>query len=441
MPISIGDLNLPLRGAPGWNVNLRGAFGLVLDTSNAQEATIDDLKLQVAGLGGALTTGITAVSYGDSITAANKYQPYVTDRLVLRSYVNRGVSGRPMADGTANGAGTVTTVLSNGDHASFRLVTIAAGTNDFRLDVPIGTLGTWASALNRNTYLGAYRTALDFILKENPRARIVLCTPLKRNNAGYTDESTNAAGHKLADYAQAVRDVARMYGLPVCDWYLDSGFNERTLATLTTDGLHPNALGNSHLGRFMGDFLGSVLGIAPPVTLVSDAFTRADVVSPLGVADTGQTWTVNTTDGATWGVVSGQAYQSAAGSGFAAIDGGERNVTVRATLGAAPTVTTGGIAAWITNHDNGVYLLASPTNYQLARRAAGANTNLNTLAQAPVAGDVLELVTAGTVIKAYVNGVQVGNHPNLTSPARTSNVGFWGSGTGGPRFESVTVTA
>src|SRR6478672_6590147 len=34
MPISVEDLNLPLRGAPGWDTQLKNAFGLMADSVN-----------------------------------------------------------------------------------------------------------------------------------------------------------------------------------------------------------------------------------------------------------------------------------------------------------------------------------------------------------------------------------------------------------------------
>ncbi|WP_091232674.1 SGNH/GDSL hydrolase family protein [Microbacterium sp. 3J1] len=394
-----------------------------------------------SALSSVLTQGVMAVSYGDSITQVGGYQPYVTARLTLAAYVNRGVSGRSMADGTANGAGTVTTVLANNDHAAYGLVTIAAGTNDFRLNVPLGTLGTWATTpLDRNTFFGAYRTAIDHVLAQNPRARIVLCTPLKRNNAGYTDESTNTAGHKLRDYAQAVRDIATMYGLPICDWYADSGFSERTLAALTLDGLHPNDAGNARLGRFMGDYLASILGIVPPKVLVSDTFTRGNATT-LGNAESGQPWLLQTTTSATWGITDGRAHQIAGTTGFCSVDSGANDVRVRSTLGAVPTSAgVGGIAAWVGDGSNGLYLVATATSYVFGRRSAGVNTNLQTLNTAPQAGDVLEIVTVGTVVRALVNGVLIIEHPNLTAPAPTTKVGFYGSNpTGGPRFDDITV--
>lgn len=72
MPISLGDLNLPLRGArSGWDVPLRDAFGAMVGSVNAQEALTNDA---IAVISGAVDTNDAAVaatvSSGVATTAA-----------------------------------------------------------------------------------------------------------------------------------------------------------------------------------------------------------------------------------------------------------------------------------------------------------------------------------------------------------------------------------
>lgn len=259
--VSGSDLNRTFhfklqQGLPGVNAveNDAASAAYILSGMSETRAALDATFLQ-------RPDRRRAVAYGDSITQNFGYGPYVIARLGLNDYISRGVAGRPMADGTANGAGGVTTVTQNTDHGLFGLVTIAHGTNDFKLNVPLGALGAVSDTVfDRTTFYGAFRHAIGHILKNSPLTRIVLCTPLKRNNDGYTDESTNTAGHQLRDYAQAIREVGEMYGLPVCDWYSNSGFNAWTLGVLTYDGLHPSVIGHERLGLFMGDFIASIIG-------------------------------------------------------------------------------------------------------------------------------------------------------------------------------------
>lgn len=194
--------------------------------------------------------GKTFAALGDSIVwAGAPMLGRIRGRLGFKSYRNLGVSGRPMADGTTAGAGTVTTALAN-TFAEDAMVYIAAGTNDFRLDVPLGTIGPITQTTHsRSTFYGAYRTTIDYLLAQNPGVQIVLATPLQRNNSGYTTTSTNTAGHMLRDYRAAVFALADMYSLPVVDMYALSGISEKTLSRFTTDGLHPNEAGYVQMAR------------------------------------------------------------------------------------------------------------------------------------------------------------------------------------------------
>lgn len=170
-------------------------------------------------------------------------------RLGFGSYRNQGVSGRPMSDGTVNGVGTVTTALGLEYHDDV-MVYIAAGTNDFKLNAPIGSLGVVADTEHdRTTFFGAYRTAIEHMLTSNPEVNLYLATPLQRDNGGYSIESTNGAGHKLRDYRDAVFALGGMYSAPVVDMYALSGITKRTLDLYTRDGLHPNEAGYGRMSR------------------------------------------------------------------------------------------------------------------------------------------------------------------------------------------------
>lgn len=194
--------------------------------------------------------GKTFAALGDSIVwAGAPMLGRIRGRLGFRSYRNLGVSGRPMADGTSAGAGTVTTALAN-TFTTDALVYVAAGTNDFKLNVPLGDIGELgATSHSRSTFYGAYRTVIDYLLAQNPGVQIVLATPLQRNSSGYSTTTTNTAGHMLRDYRAAVFALADMYSLPVVDLYALSGISEKTLDRYTLDGLHPNEQGYVQMAR------------------------------------------------------------------------------------------------------------------------------------------------------------------------------------------------
>lgn len=213
----------------------------------------------------------TFISLGDSITwqdgnvysgtsnIARGYQTILKENLGFASYLNEGVSGAPVSNGTANGVGTNTTSKTV-DYSTYDLCIIAGGTNDFKLNVPIGTKGEIGdTTFDTNTFYGAYRDMVEHILKTKPTIRICLFTPLQRDNGGYNGWTfVNAVGHKLIDYVNAIKEIGKMYGIPVCDMYSNSGFNKLTLNFYTIDGLHPNDVGYLRMGGYASKFIDSI---------------------------------------------------------------------------------------------------------------------------------------------------------------------------------------
>ncbi len=210
----------------------------------------------------------TFVSIGDSITyqdgrnytrgevdvTARGYQTLLCEKLGFSSYHNAGMDGRPMSNGSANGEGNVSLALEF-DFSGYDLCIIAAGTNDFKLNMPIGEYKTDKTAYDITTFYGAYQTTLDCIKKSNEKITVCLFTPLQRNNAGYTTTSTNTAGHKLIDYVNAVKDLGEKYSVSVCDMYANSGITEENVFEYTIDGLHPNNKGYELMGACAVEFI------------------------------------------------------------------------------------------------------------------------------------------------------------------------------------------
>ena len=204
-------------------------------------------------------SGAKMITAGDSITwqdgkayaqgpqtgqIAKGWQSHVKDSLGLESVTNIAISGRPMADGTANGVGTVSTILDRSDYDGYDLMVIASGTNDAKLNVPIGDI----ESLTRTTFYGAYRTAIEHILTNNPSIKLILFTPLHRNNGGLNSYMENSLGHTLLDYREAIFKLGERFSCPVVDMFSLSGISMFTLATDTMDGLHPNDSGYEKMG-------------------------------------------------------------------------------------------------------------------------------------------------------------------------------------------------
>lgn len=118
-------------------------------------------------------------------------------------------------------------------------------TNDFKRNIPLGTITDYKNATGPATFYGAVRQLYDKIkaLSGND-VIIVFANALKRNNSSYTSISKNTAGCTLADYELALLTCAALN----TNWYFVdqnrlSGITDENLPAVTADGLHLNNLG------------------------------------------------------------------------------------------------------------------------------------------------------------------------------------------------------
>ena len=118
-------------------------------------------------------------------------------------------------------------------------------TNDFKRNVPLGTLNDYKNNTGAATFYGAVRLLYDKIKElSGDDVIIVFANALKRNNSGYTSTSKNTVGCALADYELALLTCAAMN----TNWYFVdqnrlSGITDENLPAVTADGLHLNNLG------------------------------------------------------------------------------------------------------------------------------------------------------------------------------------------------------
>ena len=223
------------------------------------ETVIDNARAKVSDAGKKEVIvndfiGCKYMTFGDSITWYNDngktgYQTLMKNKLGLTDYTNAGVAGATISTISAQSNYTpiVTTVLGYNSLNDYDLITVFGGTNDFTLNSPMGTLGTLGDTnFDTSTFYGGYRKIIEHILSLKPTARLVLITPLQRNrqNSGENNwTTTNTEGHTLKDYADAVKEVAKLYCLPVVDLFYESGINTSNLSIMLDDGLHPSNTG------------------------------------------------------------------------------------------------------------------------------------------------------------------------------------------------------
>lgn len=90
------------------------------------------------------------------------------------------------------------------------------------------------------------------LINKYPGKPIVFLTPLHREDEERPD------GEKLAQYVEAIKEMARYYAIPVYDLYAESGIQPRLpiiKEKFCPDGLHPNDEGHLILADKIAKYL------------------------------------------------------------------------------------------------------------------------------------------------------------------------------------------
>lgn len=117
------------------------------------------------------------------------------------------------------------------------LTILAAGTNDFGTNVPLGSSADTKDV----SFFGALHIVLGTLSRRAAGKRVVLISPILRQN-----EEKNRAGFSLDDYRRAIHTVAERYRLPILDGktFPVHPANPQERARYMPDGTHPNEEGH-----------------------------------------------------------------------------------------------------------------------------------------------------------------------------------------------------
>jgi len=168
---------------------------------------------------------------GDSITYLNNhlnetgnrvtkgYLDRVKERLPNINYINQGHNGWTTV-GIAKEIDKLGIVQSD-------LYSVFLGTNDWWAGIPAGSLNDYINNTGTGTTCGAYRIIIDKIRSLNPNAKIVIVTPMQRNDFVYIANANNNAygsykaknGQTLETFANAIAKIGNHENFPVVDLY------------------------------------------------------------------------------------------------------------------------------------------------------------------------------------------------------------------------------
>lgn len=197
--------------------------------------------------------GRAFLSYGDSLTSQNEWQPTVAIHLGLL-HTAAGVGGRRISG--ASGMWVQATI--DALPASQDLIIVLGGTNDWSASVPIGELFTAGTSgglptitLNTNTneFLGAVNVMVERLQVKYPSGRICLAAPPwselpdRVSTTTWAQDSVNLQGLTINDYGDAIASAAKYWNLPFVD-FREAGINAANNETFMKDDggwLHPNS--------------------------------------------------------------------------------------------------------------------------------------------------------------------------------------------------------
>ena len=160
-----------------------------------------------------LKPGDRVVFYGDSITDQRLYTTYIESYCVTRfpnahfTFVHSGWGGDRV---TGGGGGNITTRI-NRDILPYKptVVTICLGMND-------GSYRAFDNGIF-NTYVNGYRHIIETLKKELPGVRITVVTAPVYDDVTRPANFPGGYNATLVAYNEAVRALAKEYGLTVAD--------------------------------------------------------------------------------------------------------------------------------------------------------------------------------------------------------------------------------
>lgn len=186
----------------------------------------------------------TYIAFGDSITYGadftrgyaamdNPYPTLVAEELKLKSFTNAGWSGATLIENDL-GLGCIANSVC-GIKKTFDIISVLGGVNDYNRCLPLGALGD----KDKSTVYGSLDCIATYLTTNFDNSFIFFMTPYKEFLHKTSCLTDNSQGYNLQDVANAIKQVANKYNLPVLDLFNDGQF-ELEMTKSSSDGIHPS---------------------------------------------------------------------------------------------------------------------------------------------------------------------------------------------------------
>ena len=153
----------------------------------------------------------------------------VTEKLTAIKYINQGHNGWT--------AGGIAKEIENLSLTKADIYSVFLGTNDWWSGRPIGTIEDYKNNTGNDTFFGSYRLIINKLRSLNPKARIILVTPMQRLNFVYLFDKKNNAwgsykdknGQSLSQFADAVLSISQLEKFEIVDLYYNKVLSLKNL--------------------------------------------------------------------------------------------------------------------------------------------------------------------------------------------------------------------
>lgn len=231
----------PSAAYVGFNSVPLDAYGTV----QIGEYTIDKLQAEIDDIKNDQYNGLAGVAFGTSLTyralTTYGYLQYLP-QLSGITFDNQGIGSATIT------SGILAAVKGYESYSGKRVCILEGFVNDWYGE---HTLGSYTDSAE-TTVCGCVRSALNYILSQNPNITIFLVLDHYGQNANDMDcSSTAARGDKTQyEYYEEIAKVAESLGIPVIKLYSGSQISENTPQYLG-DNIHPTQLGAKQTANYI----------------------------------------------------------------------------------------------------------------------------------------------------------------------------------------------
>ena len=151
----------------------------------------------------------------------------------MKYFENKGVSGATITTNNLKRACMANIITSY--KGTTDIIGVLNGVNDFYCNLPLGDIDD----TDANTLYGSLHVCMSYLTKNYSDAYIFYMTPYKCDFSNRLWSDINSQGYNLEDVANAIKEVASIYNIPVLDLFTEGGF-ENVMYDDDCDGIHPN---------------------------------------------------------------------------------------------------------------------------------------------------------------------------------------------------------